>query len=108
MAQWMGQYTGRNHASKVKRKEDSLRKAVISLKLANEDEKMSKEKAVRKLAKSLLSSRLKMIRARISVLKEPQQSEPLKKTQQLRRKEQELVGKGVNGILKEFHAIEDT
>jgi hypothetical protein len=65
--------------------------------LASEDEKTSKEKAVRKLAKSLLSSRLKMIRARKLVLKEPQQSESLKKTQQLRRKEQELMGESVNG-----------
>ncbi len=46
MAQWMGQFTGRTHESKVKEIEESLTKAVNAPKSATEESYDQKAKAV--------------------------------------------------------------
>ena len=50
--------------------EASLRKAVRALEVASINDRKRKVKAVRHLSERLLHSRLKMLKARISLLKE--------------------------------------
>ena len=46
MAQWMGQFTGRTHESKIKDIEETLLKAIESLKTADETNINTKRKSV--------------------------------------------------------------
>lgn len=103
MAQWMGQFTGRTHESKIKDIECSLSKAIKALKSANESNRAAKQKTVLKLCKRLHSARHKAIKARISRISETRSLEfDSKKTQNLIEREKQLVEGGVGEILKEF------
>ena len=102
MAQWMGQFSGINHQTKVQDIEESLRQAGESIKALPEDERTSKLKAIHHLAERLLTTRLKLLRARISALTEPSLRPRNNDVSHLRMREQELQAEGANGILKEF------
>jgi len=107
MAQWMGQFSGRTHETKVQDIEVSLQKAVKALEGTSENDRKRKAKAVRRLSERLLLSRLKMLRARISVMTETMQKEELsKRVNRLKLKEQGLIEQSVEGILREFHALD--
>lgn len=104
MAQWIGQYSGLTHETKVQDLETSLRKTVAACATAPEAERESRGKAVEHLAGRLLAARLKAIRARLSALREPGQKRASEdQLKQLQTCEQELLAQGVAGILKEFH-----
>ncbi len=107
MAQWLGQYTGNTHKTKVQDIEKSLRKAVDAFKVAAVYDKERKTKALLHLAKRLLRARHKMMRARIALLTEGRPpSETSQKVAHLIAQEQELIKFGVSGILKEFGGID--
>jgi len=101
MAQWMGQYSGRTHESKVKKIESSLKKAIESLLLIEGPDKKNKEKEVLKLCKKLKSARHKAVKARIDKLSIPSQ-EHVSKLQALKTSEKSLEEDGLNDILLEF------
>jgi hypothetical protein len=103
MAQWIGQFSGRTHETKVQEVEDALRLAIQSYRTASDAEHANKLKAIRHLADRLLGARLKALRARISTLTEPG-SKRLDATNaaQLRTREQELQAQGVDDVLREF------
>lgn len=105
MAQWKGQFSGRTHATKVKRLEASLEVAIRALHVASEAEATGKFKAAKGVAERLLSARLHMLRARISASAEKQDES---NTGTLRSREERARADGVDGILREFGATVST
>ena len=105
MAQWMGQFSGLTHETKVQDLENSLRVAINSCKATTEAPQRGQLGAIQHLSKRLLAARLKALRARISALTEPggkRRNE--EEVSRLRAREQELQSQGIDGILKEFGA----
>ena len=102
MAQWQGQFSGRTHATKVRRLERTLAVAVSALKAASDNERGKKLKAVRTIATRLLSARLHMMRSRISVAREKQEESSVAT---LRSREETARVTGVEAILREFGAM---
>lgn len=108
MAQWLGQFTGNSHQTKVEDLEATLRHAIdIFRETALPEERLVKEKAVRKLAKKLLTARLKFLRAKLYDA-EPVTENIAKKQkiniESLRHQEIKTRLDGINGILVEFGA----
>lgn len=103
MAQWMGQFTGNTHATKVRDLEGTLRKAIASLKSMNSNDPR-KCKAIVKLAERLLRARTKMLVAhggdRVSGPSGDTQKAAGVKS--LERRQGELADGGVGAILREF------
>jgi len=103
MAQWMGQFTGRTHESKVKELERTLEKAIEALKEASSDNFNAKRKSVLKVSARLLAARHKAIKARISKISETRSLEnDSSKTRNLIQREKEINTNGVEMILKEY------
>jgi hypothetical protein len=108
MAQWMRQFSGLTHGTKVQDVEASLRQALAALSGAAYSDRARKAKAVRRLCERLLASRLKELRARYSALTEPgKKSEAGKRVVRLLARQNELNSQGIDGILKEFGVPED-
>jgi hypothetical protein len=101
MAQWQGQFSGRTHATKVKRLEASLAVAIGALNAAPKAQAGTKLKAARALAERLLSARLHLFRSRISAVAEKQGETDI---ETLRSREAAARANGVDGILREFGA----
>lgn len=108
MAQWLGQFTGRTHATKVEDVEDSLRHAIASFRTADSDDRRQKSKSVRMIAERLLTARLKALDAKLAELKPAaeEHEQNAKKIQYLRAKESKARNEGVAGILREFRALD--
>jgi len=103
MAQWMRQFTGATHDTKVQDVEESLQSAVEALTDADVEARADKFKAAEQLAGRLLKARLKAIGAKISALSEPgMESKAAKQLPGLETRRQELLDQGVEGILREF------
>ncbi len=106
MAQWLGQFSGHTHASKVEDAEEALRHAVTVFRAAGWGDRARKAKSVQGLAERLLSARLKLLKARIAAL------EPVAEGREqnadgieaVRTREAQTRADGVNGILAEFGA----
>jgi hypothetical protein len=102
MAQWKGQFSGRTHATKVRRLEKTLTVAVSALNAVSVNERGKKLKAVRTIATRLLSARLHMMKSRISAAREKQEESSV---DALRSREEDARVSGVEAILREFGAI---
>jgi hypothetical protein len=102
MAQWKGQFSGRTHATKVRRLEKTLVVAVSALNAIADNERGKKFKAVRNIATRLLSARLHMMKSRISAARERQEECSVAA---LRSREEIARVNGVEAILVEFGAI---
>jgi hypothetical protein len=108
VAQWLGQFSGHTHATKVEDAEKALQHAVSVFRTAAPHDRASKAKSVRGLAERAFSARLKLLKARIASL------EPLAERgkqnsngiESLRTKEEQLRADGVNSILIEFNALD--
>jgi hypothetical protein len=105
MAQWARAYCGDTHETKVGDAERSLRLAVVAYHECETSSKESKQKQIHRLAERVLTSRLKALKARISMLNAP----GIQKRKQidishLRLQIQSIKDDGVLGILKEFDA----
>jgi hypothetical protein len=109
MAQWNGQYTGNTHGTKVEDLEEALRHAVEAFRDASDDVKLSKGKAVKKLAARVLNARLKMVKARLSETL-PVEAKELQarmvQIEHLRIREENLRSAGIAGIFCEFQVGE--
>jgi hypothetical protein len=107
MAQWLGQFSGHTHETRVENAEAALRHAVHVFHTANSDESRKRNaRSVRKLAERVLSARLKLLRARLDALRPlaGDRKQPANRLKSLRRREAQTSTEGVNSILKEFGA----
>ena len=114
MAQWVGQYTGNSHATKVQDLEETLRHSIIVYWVtASDDERLRKRMAIEKLSEKLLNARLKFLKANLydaEPVKETDSKKQSSPIESLRQHLEKVRLEGVNGILKEFDAedlIED-
>jgi hypothetical protein len=106
VAQWLGQFSGHTHATKVEDAEDALRHAVTAFRAAGPDDRRRKAKSVRNLAEQLLTARLKLLKARLAAL-EPAadgREQNADRIESLRARESQTRAAGVSGILAEFGA----
>lgn len=110
MAQWLGQFTGRTHRTAVLDAHELMQHAVAAFINANPAEKPKKAKAVRTLAKRLLTTRVRFLKARLSAATDPALDEVLAEhAHEIARLEQALsalVSGGVAEILREFSVQE--
>ena len=109
MAQWLGQFSGRTHETRVRDAEDALKHAVEALRDASAPpEQEKKAKNVRHLARRLLKARIRLFRARLARASElrmtGQPSAWNDGVDHLRAQESATRAAGVHGILAEFGA----
>jgi len=106
MAQWIGQLSGRTHESHIQETEETLRHAVEAFRLSPIEARSQKTKAVRNLAKRLLSVRIRRLKARLSVSLDRGMAEAMasraKGIASLQRRIEATRTQGVPGILAEF------
>ncbi|HWG43928.1 MAG TPA: hypothetical protein VN688_14215 [Gemmataceae bacterium] len=106
MAQWLGQFSGNTHATKVQDAEAALRHAVTVFHATDSSEaRANKAKAVRGLATRLLSARLRLLKARISAAEDHQlrhAGSPNGGIESLRLREAKMRVEGLNAVLVEF------
>jgi hypothetical protein len=105
LAQWLGQFSGHTHESKVEDLEETLRLAVKAFHIADPTDRVSKAKSIRGLAERLLSARLKLLKVRISELDHLLQNKE-QNIHRLRCRHTELNSNGVKGILAEYSALD--
>jgi len=106
MAQWLGQFSGHTHATKVEDTEESLRQAVAVFRAAGRGDRTRKAKSVRGRAERVLTARLKLLKARIAAL-EPVadgREQNADGIEALRAREAQARADGVSGMLAEFGA----
>jgi hypothetical protein len=109
VAQWLGQFTGRTHETRVQDGEDALKRAIQALRdVSAPHEVPKKTKNVRHLATRLLQARIRVLRARIARASEPrmtgQPSGWADGVDLLRAQEGATRVGGVHAILVEFGA----
>ncbi len=104
MAQWVGQFTGLSHASKVADAEATLRAAVAAFRAAEPGAAASKSKAVRRLAARVLTLRLKLLKARRNAYGPVDSSSAW--AARLEEPERAASAAGLGGILAEFGAAD--
>ena len=106
MAQWIGQFSGRTHESRIADVEATLRRAIESLAAAGADSSAHERKNVLNLAEKLLAARTRQHKARLSQKRERATAEsPAENALALVRLEQsvaEMKVAGISAILKEF------
>ena len=106
MAQWLGQFSGHTHATRVEDVEATLRHAVAVFRAASSEEARKRTaESVRNLAARLLSARLKLLKARIAALQPvADESKQCAGIEALQERAARTRADGVNGILIEFGA----
>lgn len=112
MAQWLGQFSGHTHETKVEDSEELLRHAVKVFHAVDSNlERAKKAKVVHRLAKRLLTARLKLAKARIAAATDVQSGVALAKRENeiasLERKYAVVCEGGLEAILREF-SVHDT
>jgi hypothetical protein len=108
VAQWLGQFSGHTHATKVQDAEDALRHAVAAFRAAGSNDRRRKAKAVQNLAERLLSARLKLLKARLAKLEPAAEGREVNRggIEALQARETRTRAEGVGGLLAEFGALE--
>jgi hypothetical protein len=109
MAQWMGQFSGNTHATRVEEAEAALRHAVVVYRAATPGvERDKKAKAIKRLANRLLMARLKLTKARIAAATDIQTGVPFAKRENeitpLELRYEKMREDGLDAILREFEA----
>jgi hypothetical protein len=108
VAQWLGQFSGHTHATKVEDAEEALRHAVAAFRAAGAGDRDRKAKSVRTLSARLLSARLKLLKARLAALEPVAEGreQSADGIEALRAREAQTRADEVNGILAEFGALD--
>ena len=102
MAQWQGQFSGRNHATKVADIERSLLTSIDSLTQGDAQNRKELLQNIHAIAKKLLTARLKMLRARMTQLSEPGRQQDQRQTASLKATIDQMTAEGLDSILREF------
>ena len=115
MAQWLGQFSGLTHATRVQDAEACLRHAIeVFPSAVSIADRKTKAKAVRRLAERVLAARIKLIKSRIADAFDAgerhyrAESAARRATEvALLKKKEDLIREGgVDAILNEFHAAD--
>ena len=109
MAQWIGQFSGRTHESRVVDAEVTLRHAIGTLSTSGPETISQARRNVLKLAEKLLSTRIRQRKARLSQQRERLGAPNEADAQVLASMERgiaELQRAGFGTILKEFDVAE--
>lgn len=111
MAQWLGQFSGKTHATRVADTEALLRHAVEVLRATPVGpEHVRKAKAVRNLARRVFSARERFLKARLAEYHRARSKEFVARHAQeiesLEHRAAQLREEGVDGILREFGALD--
>ena len=111
MAQWLGQFSGHTHATRVEDAEALLRHAVEVLGTAASSlDREKKAKTVKRLAERLMMARLKLMKARLAEAKDVQSGVALARRAgeiaSLEQKYTMMQEGGLDAILREFGAID--
>lgn len=105
MAQWVGQFTGHTHATKVADREEILREAISQCLPA--DSGAVAPPRLASLAQRVIDARLKYMRAQLSDLREPRSGAmPLQQIDRMEHRIKELESEGIPGTLREFRCPE--
>jgi len=104
VAQWVGQFTGLSHTSKVADAEDTLWTAVAAFRAAVRAETAAKAEAVRRLAARVLDLRVKLLKARRNACGPVDRASAT--AERLWEPERAALAAGVAGILAEFAAAD--
>jgi hypothetical protein len=109
MAQWMGQFSGHTHATRVDEAEAALRHAVVVYRAATLGvERDKKAKAVKRLANRLLMARMKLIMTRIAAATDLQTGVPFAKRENeitpLELRYAKMREDGLDAIHREFES----
>jgi hypothetical protein len=107
MAQWLGQFSGHTHATRVEDAEAALHHAVgVHREAASSLDRDKQSKAVKRLANRLLTARLKLMKARIAAAKVIQTGVTLEKRTNeiapLELRYAKMREAGLDAILREF------
>jgi hypothetical protein len=107
MAQWLGQFSGHTHETKVEDAEALLRHAIEVFRAeGSHPDYEKKAKALRRLAQRLLTARLKLVKAQLAAATDVQSGVALaqraKQIAGLERKYEAMRQKDVVAILREF------
>jgi len=104
MAQWLGQFTGNTHLTKVKDREQQLRHAIEVMGTKQSPaERHTYMKTVERFAEQLLLARLHALKSHIASV-DPRDTKGLEAAQ---RKVSELEAEGVPGVLSAFEVSAD-
>lgn len=105
MAQWLGQFTGKTHLSKVKDREEQLRHAIdVYREKTTSKERTTHSKRVVRLAERLLEARVRAAKAHVAAL-DPRDERGRELAE---RKLAQITEAGREAILVEFDAAEVT
>ena len=110
MAQWLGQFSGNTHATRVADIEDAMRHAVAALRTAKgTDAAVSKAKAARRLAEQLFAARIRLLEVRLDAATPltSEQSEARPHLDKLRSRIVAMQAEGVRRVLEEFEISDD-
>jgi len=132
MAQWLGQFTGNSHATRVREAQEALRVGIEAVRKATLDEdRARKAKAMRRLAETVLEKRHRFLKARITAIRADERvdagsrphiekderprtraksdraaAEKAKTLETLVRQQREVEASSVADVLREFDAVE--
>ncbi|XZE18338.1 hypothetical protein SH449x_003627 [Pirellulaceae bacterium SH449] len=102
MAQWMGQFSGNTHLTRIQDREAQLRRAIdIYVSKEGQAERDSYNQTLIKFSERLLDARIKALRAQISSL-DPR-DENIRVS--IETKIQRMTLRGIDAILEEFGAV---
>jgi len=108
MAQWLGQFTGHTHQTRLADVEETLRGAISAFRTASIDERSKKAKAIGNLVKRLISVRARYAKAKLVVASQVGTSEAMEhraaEVATLNRKLELLKSIHPTVVLKEFGA----
>jgi hypothetical protein len=106
VAQWLGQFSGRTHATRVEDAEETLKAAIGSFHDCCGEERARRAKALRKMAARVLRARLQYLKASLVAAQRVPTAEALAKhttqLEHLRSAQDATVEGGLGAILSEF------
>jgi hypothetical protein len=103
MAQWIGQFSGNTHRSKVLDREGQLRHAIeVYRRMQPHDDRTAQGQTVKRLADQLLAARIRAMKATLNAMGPMSPDSPI--TNSMKTKIQNVTIAGVHAILEEFGA----
>ena len=105
MAQWIGQFSGNTHRSKVLDREAQLRHAIEVYRcIQPQDDRTTQGQTVKRLADRLLAARIRAMKATLNAMEPMSPDSTIANS--MKTKIQHVTNAGVHAILEEFDAAD--